>query len=497
MTLTLTAATATLVNVTGYALKRVMVSGFTQRLSYSSGDFVMRLAFFLVLALLACPSFAELDERIKVVIEEPVGGGRYSGISNLRGWAVSPRGLGDYYLDVYIDGSLAFYLSPYGNRPDVGDAFPDYPDSDTGGFAMAFNYKDLSPGEHEIRVRAYDNAGNYNDAATIFTTERFESFFIADDAEVNLSTLTGISVLNNQTLLFSGATIEGRAWDFNVSWDRASQGLVITDIEESGLEAAAGSISADYDDESDAAGPISSAADDPFEGSDVEGWEINDVPGSVSDVGLVIDDADSGGAGGDGAGAGVAPGFIVSATCNTYVTSVSDGLVRFENGAILEEVFPGRDWFEEDPAFFVVFGDNLTVVVKYDAVLLTKVDRGSGWSAFWQVHGGAVPESCAYREPQPAEPLIPDYDVGSIAEYGPFEFVSVLPCNELAPNPASCYTVGDPEAVLSSDRACPTWDTGDQLLIPDAWEYYDVKNVWPVLNLTRLRYADGAAWCLE
>ena len=182
--------------------------------------------------MVACPSFAGLDERIKVAIEEPVQGGRYSGISNLRGWAVSPEGMGGYYHEVYIDGAFAFYLGPYGRRSDVGDAFPDYPDSGTGGFSMAFNYKGLSPGEHEIAVRAFDNAGNYNDAITTFSAERFESLFITDDAEVNLSTLSGVTILNNQTLLFRGATIEGRSWDFNVSWDRASQGLVITNIDD-------------------------------------------------------------------------------------------------------------------------------------------------------------------------------------------------------------------------------------------------------------------------
>ena len=115
----------------------------------------MRLSLLGVLSLLAFPSFAELDERIQVSIEEPVQGERYSGISNLRGWAVSPEGMGSYYLNVYIDGEFAFYLYPYGNRTDVGNAFPDYPDSGTGGFSMAFNYKDLPPGEHEIRVKNY------------------------------------------------------------------------------------------------------------------------------------------------------------------------------------------------------------------------------------------------------------------------------------------------------------------------------------------------------
>lgn len=181
-------------------------------------------------------AFAYLDKRVIVVIEEPVQGERYSGISNLRGYAVSPEGMGDYYLNVYIDGNLAFYMAPYGQRTDVGNAFPDYPDSDTGGFSMAFNYKDLSPGEHEIRVEAFDNAGNYNSAVTTFTSERFVSSFISADSLVNVRTTNTISIIDNQSYLMTGVTVEGRQWDFVLSWDRASQGFKTEQIRASGVQ---------------------------------------------------------------------------------------------------------------------------------------------------------------------------------------------------------------------------------------------------------------------
>lgn len=191
----------------------------------------MRLALLTVLLLLAYPSYAELDERIQVTIEEPAQGERYSGISNLRGWAVSPEGMGSYLLNVYIDGEFAFRMAPYGQRTDVGNAFPDYPDSDTGGFSMAFNYKDLSPGEHEIRVRAFDNAGNYNDAVTTFTAERFVSSFIGADSQVNVTTLDRLYYYDNQSLLLNGVTVEGKKWDFVLKWDKASQSFKTWGIE--------------------------------------------------------------------------------------------------------------------------------------------------------------------------------------------------------------------------------------------------------------------------
>lgn len=168
---------------------------------------------------------AGLNEDIKITIEEPVRGGVYSGISNLRGWAISPEGMGSYYLEVYVDGEFAFYMHPYGQRPDVGNAYPNYPGSETGGFSMAFNYKNLSPGEHEIRVRAWDNASDYNEAVSTFTTERFVGSFISDSSDINLSTAETIYADDDQTVLINGATIEGKRWDFKLKWDKASQGF--------------------------------------------------------------------------------------------------------------------------------------------------------------------------------------------------------------------------------------------------------------------------------
>lgn len=168
-------------------------------------------------------AFAARDERIKVVIEEPIAGAKYSSLSNLRGWTVSPAGVGRFYMHVYVDGEFAFYIAPFGNRPDVGNAFPDYPNSDYGGFSTAYNYKNLAQGEHRIRVRVFDDAGNYNDRSVTFSTERFKSSFIGDKADIDLSTTTRTAWYDEQSLLVKRATIEDEEWDFLLRWDRASQ----------------------------------------------------------------------------------------------------------------------------------------------------------------------------------------------------------------------------------------------------------------------------------
>lgn len=183
---------------------------------------------------------AGLNQDIKVRIEEPAQGKSYSGISNLRGWAVAPEGI-PYLANVYIDGEFAFNMVVYGSRGDVGNLYPDYPDSDTAGFSMAFNYKNLVPGEHEIKVRVYDANQDYNEAVATFVAERFVGSFISNDADVDISTTGTWSIVDNQTYLVKGATIEGEQWNFQLAWDTASQSFKTQRIASSGSDSSPGS----------------------------------------------------------------------------------------------------------------------------------------------------------------------------------------------------------------------------------------------------------------
>lgn len=192
----------------------------------------MRKIQYLLLAAFMSPSIvavAEVDERIRVFIEEPVEGASYSGVSNLRGWVVGPHELAQP-LEVRIDGEKVFDLPVGGERADVGNAYPDYPDSDKAGFSMAFNYKDLLPGAHEITVRADDIKGNFNEAVVSFDTERFETAFIGDASEVDLTTTEPVTAVDSTTYQVRGATLEGKKWDFLLSWDNASQAFRISEI---------------------------------------------------------------------------------------------------------------------------------------------------------------------------------------------------------------------------------------------------------------------------
>jgi hypothetical protein len=169
------------------------------------------------------------DTSIRINLEEPVVGESYSGISNLRGWAVAPNGISK--VEVFVDGVFVFEVPMGGQRTDVGNVFPTYPGSSSSGFSMAYNYKNLQPGSHSMLIRAFDSAGNFNEDEAVFSTERFVSTFINTDASIDLSTTSAVQVKDKQTFIVRGATVEGESWDFALKWDRASQALKIQDIQ--------------------------------------------------------------------------------------------------------------------------------------------------------------------------------------------------------------------------------------------------------------------------
>ena len=91
-------------------------------------------------------SVPALADSMVLTLEEPQAGGTYTGVSNLRGWAVAESGIDKIELD--IDGVYAYDIPMGGSRGDVGSAYPDFPNASQSGFSMAFNYKALAAGSH-------------------------------------------------------------------------------------------------------------------------------------------------------------------------------------------------------------------------------------------------------------------------------------------------------------------------------------------------------------
>ena len=174
----------------------------------------------LLAGLLAIFSSAVLSETVIVNLEEPSTHGFYTGISNLRGWAVAESGIAAIEIDV--DGTYAFNVPMGGARGDVAKVYPDFPDSDTSGFSMAYNYKGLTPGEYVFTARAISNDGGVATQNATVKVDRFLSSFIGDSSVVDTSTVSEVS-FTDASFTLKGLTVEGRQWDVVMDFDTATK----------------------------------------------------------------------------------------------------------------------------------------------------------------------------------------------------------------------------------------------------------------------------------
>ena len=166
---------------------------------------------------------------IVIHLEEPAQGGAMSGVSNLRGWAIALNGI--HRVELYIDGVWNTNIPSGGRRPDVGAAYPTYPESSESGFSMAFNYSNLAPGLHSIVVRAVDTTGAYEDAVATFFVARFDNPFIGDPAAFSMSSAT--LYYTSSSIYMENVYADGEFYDVILEWDPPRQGFAIRQISRS------------------------------------------------------------------------------------------------------------------------------------------------------------------------------------------------------------------------------------------------------------------------
>ena len=165
-------------------------------------------------------------DTFRLSLEEPVSGSVYSGVGNLRGWSVATVGVDR--IEVWMDGVYAFD-APYGGlRNDVASVFPDIENSSASGFSLAWNYNDMSPGEHEMTARAYNQNGQFTESSTTFTVTRFHTPFLGPSDEVDLSDAQ-CSVSDSQISL-GDAVMDGQVYDILLDWRTAAQDFQIIEI---------------------------------------------------------------------------------------------------------------------------------------------------------------------------------------------------------------------------------------------------------------------------
>jgi len=165
-------------------------------------------------------------DTFRLALEEPAAGSVYSGVGNLRGWSVATVGIDR--IEIWLDGVYEFD-APYGGaRGDVGNIFPDIDNSSRSGFSLAWNYSNMTPGEHVITARAYNQNGQFTESSASFTAIRFHKPFLRPSDQVDLSGAQ-CSVSDSQITL-GDAVMDGEVYDILLDWRTAAQDFQIIEI---------------------------------------------------------------------------------------------------------------------------------------------------------------------------------------------------------------------------------------------------------------------------
>ncbi len=180
----------------------------------------------LVTAILISLPYAAGAGTIQFGLEEPKANSTYSGVGNLRGWAVSSVGIEK--VELFIDGKYKTDIPSGGARGDVGNKYPDYPDSDKSGYSMAYAYTSLSTGSHQIKIKVTDNEGDIKEKTINFNSTKFSGGYMKDANAIDASSAT-LSA-SNDSIQIKGLMANSNAHDVTLKWNPASQGLAFTQI---------------------------------------------------------------------------------------------------------------------------------------------------------------------------------------------------------------------------------------------------------------------------
>ena len=148
------------------------------------------------------------------------------GVGNLRGWAVSNEDI--TRIEILVDGIPQFDAPYGGNRKDVGNAFPDVPNSSQSGFSLAFNYSGLVFGQHTVTAIAHTTGGQERKSSATFQVVRFDKEFIPGNGVVDL-TDSELTATGNEVTI-TDVIVDGVLHDLTLKWRPAEQGFEIIEI---------------------------------------------------------------------------------------------------------------------------------------------------------------------------------------------------------------------------------------------------------------------------
>ncbi|WP_439107253.1 hypothetical protein [Congregibacter sp.] len=171
----------------------------------------------------------EPDPAFVLNLEEPVDGATASGISSLRGWAVSSSGIES--IELFVNGQFVQTLTYGGVRTDVESVYPNVPNSRESGFGEIYNFASLGAGEHTVMIRARTSDGQQQDQTSTFTVQAFADDFI-DEPGFPAFTAATTQILNEDgTITISPVTLaDDTSYRLQLRWSTATQGFEIVSI---------------------------------------------------------------------------------------------------------------------------------------------------------------------------------------------------------------------------------------------------------------------------
>lgn len=173
-------------------------------------------------------------------IEEPspTPGDVYTGVANVRGFAVTKEPHEITELRWSVDGQDQGLIPYGGGRQDVATFFGsalNLHDPVNSGYGLSLNYSLLTEGSHTITLRPTASNGDTGSVTVTFNTTRFNfpGFFLSDPARINLSEAT-LSVVSGSTIRINNVVADGQRYSVDLAWRTATQDWDLTRIDPAG-----------------------------------------------------------------------------------------------------------------------------------------------------------------------------------------------------------------------------------------------------------------------
>jgi len=123
-------------------------------------SFVPDCRFWLILVMVVCGVARSVDAEILATLESPPNNQKVTGIGVVAGWAFSTNPqVTITRIQLRIDEKTVDDIAYPGERSDVAQSYPAYPQALNSGFAYGTNFSGLSAGSHKIGVQISDNQG--------------------------------------------------------------------------------------------------------------------------------------------------------------------------------------------------------------------------------------------------------------------------------------------------------------------------------------------------